>query len=111
MISSPVDARDQNFPRVLVELLLAFNEKYTIPNAVVVDVHAESGQCDLSFLTAVTPVEIREMDGCSLTLPTTVVRFNASHVRTRDDLVSGTENLTSHSSETKGRCLRVSEAA
>ena len=60
-----------------MELLLGFNEKYNIPNAVVVDVHAGICECDLSFLTAVTPVEIREMDGCSLTLPTTVVRFNA----------------------------------
>ena len=98
------------YPEFGMELLRAFDEKYAIPNAVVVDVNA--GICEYdSFLTAVTRVEIREMHECSITLPTTVVRFNASHVRTRDDLVSGTENLTSHSSETKGRCLRVSEAA
>ena len=80
---------------VWVELLRAFNEKFTIPNAVVMDEHPWSVECDLSYLTAVTQVEIREMHECSLTLPTTVVWFNASHIRTRDVLVSGTENLTS----------------
>ena len=35
------------------------------------------------------------MDGCSLTLPTTVVELNVSHIHTRDVLVLGTENLTS----------------
>ena len=74
-----MDTRDQNLPGFLVELLRAFNEKYTIPNAVMVDVHAGICECDLSFLTAVTQVEILEMDGCSLTLPTTVVRFNGAH--------------------------------
>ena len=66
-------------PEFGVEQLRAFNEKCTIPNEAVVDVHPESVECGLSFLTAVTLIEIREMDGCSLTLPTTVVRFNVAH--------------------------------
>ena len=45
-----------------MELLREFNEKNTIPNAVVVDVHPESGECDISFLTAVTQLEILKMD-------------------------------------------------
>ena len=99
----------------MAELLLAFNEKYTTSNAVVVDVHTESGNCDLSFLTAVTQVEILEMDGCSITLPTAVVLFNASHIHTKNVLVSGTENLTSltvgNETVSVGECQKLRKLA
>ena len=94
-----------------MELLRAFNEKYTTPNSVVVDVHAGICECCLSFLTAVPPVEIREMDKCPLTLPTTVVNLNASHIHTMDVPVSGTENLTSVSAGNEtvsvGECQKL----
>ena len=98
-----------------MEQLRAFNQEYTIPNAVVVHVHPWSIECDLSFLTAVTHVEIREMHECSLTLPTAVVRFNASHIHTKNVLVSGTENLTSltvgNETVSVGECQKLHELA
>ena len=98
-----------------MELLREFNEKNTIPNAVSVDVHAGICECDLSFLTAVTQLEIREMNGCSITLPTTVVQFKASHIHTMDVPVSGTENLTSVSAGNEtvsvGECQKLRELA
>ena len=109
-----MDARDRNSPEFGRELLRAFNEEYTIPNAAVMEVHPGIWECDLSFLTSVTQVEIREMDGYSITLLTTVL-FNASHIHTRDDLVSGTENLTSHSAGNEtvsvGECQKLRELA
>ena len=98
-----------------MELLREFSEKNIIPNAVSVDVHAGIRECDISFLTAITQVKILEMDGCSLTLPTTVVRINASHIHIRDVLVSDTENLTSVSAGNEtvcvGECQKLHELA
>ena len=78
-----------------VAQLRSFNDRLLIPDS---DVSMGSrclcSECDVSFMTRITSLQVYGVVGCSLTVPTTVVSLVLKY-DVRDVFVSGTENLTS----------------
>ena len=90
--------------RVLIERsLLSFKR-------VVLEVPSQRPACDVSFLTSVTHLEVRHLQECALTIPTSVVRLELGD-NTNRVAVSGTEGLTSldvpNQSVTTAPCPRL----
>ena len=82
-------------PAFGVDELRAFNEALPIPyNHVELTFETPCAACDVSFLTSVKTLNVKNFEGRTLTVPTGVVGLRLDE-RSERVTVSGTENLTS----------------
>lgn len=76
-----------------VDELRVFHEKtlFRLDN-VTMTFNAACAECDVSFLTQVTSLKVENLQGCTLTLPTSIVQLHIDNT-TKGVTLSGTDNV------------------